>query len=271
MRMPELCRQNNWLALDILRTSEDPESPCPSCAPPKPKVKWTRVSRSGKAVYLPMEDGKEAARYERALKIRPHPWVVRFSSSIGDSSRPELNITLGCNPASLVQRSLGQLPQKTLVRTLYKELASDAKCTFDWRVVPHTERVAANFPRLTFTSNKKDAQAEQPPNFSRFKLRKEQLRSLTWMLNQEATSEPFYEEEVCEEVLPGLNWRVEGRVRRPVFGRGGIIADEVCHLELLSVEFSVSPVRACAQLFSLYRLGWSRSLLSTLARLSVPT
>ena len=47
------------------------------------------------------------------------------------------------------------------------------------------------------------------------------------MLSQEATSTPFFEEEVVEAVLPSLNWRAEGRVRRPVLVRGGIVADEV--------------------------------------------
>ena len=47
------------------------------------------------------------------------------------------------------------------------------------------------------------------------------------MLQREKTSQPFYEEEVAETVLPSLEWRAEGRVRRPVLARGGIIADEV--------------------------------------------
>lgn len=47
------------------------------------------------------------------------------------------------------------------------------------------------------------------------------------MLDQEATVVPFFEEEVTEAVLPSLNWRAEGRVRRPVLVRGGIVADEV--------------------------------------------
>jgi hypothetical protein len=47
------------------------------------------------------------------------------------------------------------------------------------------------------------------------------------MLHQEAATEPYFEEEVEEAVLPSLNWRAEGRARRPVLVRGGILADEV--------------------------------------------
>lgn len=47
------------------------------------------------------------------------------------------------------------------------------------------------------------------------------------MQMQELSTEPFFEEEVTEAVLPSLNWRAEGRVRRPVLVRGGIIADEI--------------------------------------------
>jgi SNF2 family DNA or RNA helicase len=103
----------------------------------------------------------------------------------------------------------------------------ESNCSFDWRVVMHTEKSSATFDKFTFTSNKKDIESEQPPNFRKYSLRKEQSRSLTWMLNQERSNVPFLEEEVCENVLPSLDWRAEGRTRRPVLVRGGIIADEV--------------------------------------------
>jgi hypothetical protein len=45
--------------------------------------------------------------------------------------------------------------------------------------------------------------------------------------------EPYYEEEVTEAILPGLEWRAESRVRRPILARGGIIADEVSSTVLL--------------------------------------
>tara|TARA_B110000305_G_C19215831_1_gene528113 strand:+ start:126 stop:329 length:204 start_codon:yes stop_codon:yes gene_type:complete len=58
---------------------------------------------------------------------------------------------------------------------------------------------------MKLTSNKLDEEAKQPPNFKKYPLRKEQLRSLNWMLKQEAKDAPlFYEEEVAESVLPSV-------------------------------------------------------------------
>ena len=57
------------------------------------------------------------------------------------------------------------------------------------------------------------------------------------MLQQEASTDPFMEEEVVEAVLPGLNWRAEGRVQRPVLVRGGIVADEVSDIDGFSLLF----------------------------------
>lgn len=228
LSLPRIFQQHTWLALDPTDLSDN-EEPCAKCSPPKPRVKFTPVEKAGKIVRIPLEDGKEAAQYERAMKTRPHPWIIRFSVAESNSVA-RLNATLGCNAVSVVQRAFGLLPRATLQRKLFKSLEHNRKpdFSFEWRVVPHVEKVfAGNFSPLYFTSNKKDAQAKQPPNFSKFPLRKEQLRSLTWMLQQESTTDPFFEEEVCEELLPGLNWRAEGRIRRPVAARGGCVADAV--------------------------------------------
>lgn len=48
------------------------------------------------------------------------------------------------------------------------------------------------------------------------------------MIKQESvTVEPFVEEEVSEAIITSLGWRAEGRVRREVFVRGGVLADQV--------------------------------------------
>jgi N12 class adenine-specific DNA methylase len=76
-------------------------------------------------------------------------------------------------------------------------------------------------------SNKRDPEHEQPEGFI-LSLRKEQLRSLWWMLKQESATEPtFTEEEISEAALPALGWRAEGKAERPVLVRGGVIADQV--------------------------------------------
>lgn len=78
-------------------------------------------------------------------------------------------------------------------------------------------------------SNKRDPSHDQPKGFL-LKLRKEQLRSLWWMLEQESAKDKthtFIEEEISEAALPALGWRAEGKAERPVMIRGGVIADQV--------------------------------------------
>jgi hypothetical protein len=126
-----------------------------------------------------MEDGREAAIYERALKQRPNAWVVRVSTVDDDSDDSGLlRLQIGVNAASLVQRALGIFPPKTLARSMMigSDSESESECTFQWRIASHVDKPFAAFPILQFTSNKRDEEAGQPPNFKNFKLRHEQLR-----------------------------------------------------------------------------------------------
>lgn len=201
-----------------------------ACSPKIPVVRWKRVKRKGRDGYEPVEDGQEAAAYERALKNRPNPWVVRFHSS-----NSTLSIQIGCNAASLCHRALGLLSDAPVLRQMLQTAVTSHQCDgsldckYDWRIVEHVERSFVSFPSLRFTSNRQDREAAQPPNF-KLELRREQLRSLSWMLKQESSSIVFQEEEVAESILPGLRWRAEGRVRRPSLVRGGIVADQVSTL-----------------------------------------
>ena len=185
---------------------------------------------------MPIECGIEAAAYEQAVKSRPEPWAVHLRANHGALS-PDvfgtLELKIGINVFSLLHRSIVLFPQGSLARRAMISLCrGKSHSIFSWRIIPHVEKLydASDFPKLNLTSNKRDTQADQPPEFrakGRYPLRKEQLRSLSWMLAQEATEEPFLEQEVSEDLLPRLNWRAEGRVQRPVLVRGGIIADEV--------------------------------------------
>ena len=105
-----------------------------------------------------------------------------------------------------------------------------SECKYEWRVVRHEAKCNVSLSKLAFTSNKQDPSAIQPPGFTKFPLRLEQLRSLSWMLKQESSIEPYLEEEVVESILPSMQWRAEGKAVRPVIVRGGIIADEVSHV-----------------------------------------
>lgn len=234
LAIPDLFGNDQWLDLTQTQSFEsDEDALCIKCSPKPPTVKWHVVTKGKREKFLPMEDGIEAAVFERALKERPEPWIIRLGIESEDEA--SLSVTIACNAVSLVQRALGLFPTNSLVRKSMIEFAQSGygakapsgQFQFGWRVVPHVEIVATEFPKLAFSSNRHDQEAKQPPNFSKYKLRTEQLRSLTWMLQRESSTDPFFEEEIAEAVLPNLNWRAEGRVRRPVLVRAGVVADEV--------------------------------------------
>ena len=241
-RLPIPVHVHQWTPLDttncVINGDDGDYAICGKCAPPQPSIRWTVVTKGKKKQYLPQEDGREAASYERAIKTRPSPFNVqlKLSSAVGMETIV-VDVRFGVNAISLTQSALGLFPREAYARKSMLHDASrnekdtmESDCIFEWRVQPHVEDVsktAASFPKLILSSNKDDKPAAQPPNFKKYPLRPEQLRSLSWMLSQEATEKPFYEEEVAEGILPKLGWRAEGRVRRPVMVRGGLIADEV--------------------------------------------
>lgn len=183
---------------------------CNRCAPINPDLIWLHIK--GKTVAL--EDPIQAGAYERALKARPSPFVTRLLKDEGGRG----NIQIGLNIPTLLHRAMSRLTQGN----------SAEPVTFSWRLeTGYTP--AAKIPRAKFilSSNKKDEPHTQPPKF-KIKLRIEQLRSLTWMLRQEAVdTSPFIEQEISEAILEPLQWRAEGRVEQAIHVRGGVLADAV--------------------------------------------
>ena len=78
-----------------------------------------------------------------------------------------------------------------------------------WRLkIDFAPAVKLTLPKFSFASNRSDKEHSQPFNFP---LLLQQLRSLTWMLAQEAKTPPaFIEEEFLEAMLEPLRWRAEG-------------------------------------------------------------
>lgn len=190
---------------------DDQHYDCKRCAPPTPAIGWTR---NVKNKIVAVEDAAQAGAYERALKRRPAPFVTQLKvedSGIG-------HVRIGINIASLMHRALSRLPSK----------GRTAKATLAWCLnTDFAPAAKLSLPKFGLKSNKKDDQHAQPPNFHT-PLRPEQLRSLTWMLKQEAAdAPPFVEEEISEAILEPLNWRVEGRAQRAYRVRGGVLADQV--------------------------------------------
>ncbi|GAA5937049.1 uncharacterized protein JCM15063_000140 [Sporobolomyces koalae] len=221
-RIPDWEVLQQWSEVDASTISTEV---CQTCAPVSPTVKWLReIKPAGSSLrinVLALEDGKEAADYEHALKDRPSP-VLLHTRQIGD--RFELRI--GLNAASLSHAALAQLPHPTLSR--WKSSAPKV----EWRLAnsgTHGSKLGRQGLSATFTikSNRDSPSTSQPPTFSSFPLRPEQLRSLYWMIEQENDPQPWIEEEVAEYLLPEMNWHAEARASRAMTIRGGVVADAV--------------------------------------------
>ncbi|KIK50592.1 hypothetical protein GYMLUDRAFT_51100 [Collybiopsis luxurians FD-317 M1] len=185
-------------------------SNCERCAPTAPEVQYLQVKNK----IVGVEDPVQAGEYERRLKRRPSPFVTQLKLAADGTG----SVRIGINIPSLLHRALSRLPSEG--RT------EDA--VLSWRLDTNfTPTAALNLPKFTIMSNKLDKEHAQPPSF-KIPLRKEQTRSLEWMIHQEdSKAEPFVEEEVSEALLDPLGWRAEGLAQRPVHIRGGVLADQV--------------------------------------------
>jgi SNF2 family DNA or RNA helicase len=146
--------------------------------------------------------------------MRPNPFVTQLKlddKGIG-------MIRVGINIPTLLHRALSRLPTDN----------RPEKPLLSWRLdTNYTPTVNAHLPKFVILSNKLDKEHAQPPSF-KIPLRKEQLRSLEWMVKQESNDvAPFIEEEISEAILTPLGWRAEGRAQRPVQIKGGVLADQV--------------------------------------------
>lgn len=119
---------------------------------------------------------------------------------------------ISINPVALAHRALALLPQTGTPNNIAFYciyIALDGALSLKWRVVEHTNEVVGKLPIFSIKSNARDKPHAGPPHFASFKLRREQLRSLSWMLQQESSTSPFVEEDVVEGPVSQLGWRLE--------------------------------------------------------------
>jgi SNF2-related domain len=185
-------------------------SNCERCAPTPPALEWKKVNKKDVA----FENTVQAGAYERNLKRRPSPFVTQLkldNNNIG-------MVRIGVNIPSLLHRASSRLPSEHRTENM----------SWSWRLNNNFIPMARlDLPKFVIPSNKLDPEYSQPPSF-RIPLRKEQLRSLHWMLAREAPdATPFVEEEISEAILAPLGWRAEGRAERVVHIKGGVLADQV--------------------------------------------
>ncbi|KAJ5084094.1 C-5 cytosine methyltransferase [Penicillium alfredii] len=226
-----------WNEIDIASVSPHGDGLiCGMCYPPMPKVIWGRDKRGR---IVPYEDPKGAATFERAVKHKPIPFVV--FRQVNENGIGEYHIML--NVQSLVHQAYGKL---------VGNMKSGGPAVF-WRLIPNAyDMERQERSGFTLLNNKSDTPSRQPPHF-RQPLRNEQLRSLAWMMSQEAEDiEPFVEEETEEAVLPLMPWRAEAKVTMPKTIRGGVLADEVGYgktaiiLALIDAQFESDKSRQAA-------------------------
>lgn len=200
----------NMITVGVERPSDD-DTFCHTCDPPVPGIVWGR-DKEGRVI--PYEDPRGAATYERAAKSKPAPFVLL--RRVDDAGNAHLRFAL--NIQSLAHQAYGRLVNR----------GNYSSIDFQWRLVGNTNDWGrTSHPRFTLLDNQQDDAYHQPPNF-KLALRPEQLRSLTWMVSQEAeTISPFLEEETEEALLPLMSWRAEVKVTMPRVVRGGILCDEV--------------------------------------------
>ncbi|PRP86950.1 DNA repair protein rad8, partial [Planoprotostelium fungivorum] len=185
---------------------------CQRCAPVAPSIQWIR----GKKGYVPHEDTVQAGVYEQALKRRPSPFTVQLHY---DTQSTMGTMQIGINVASLAHRALSRFSKKSIGTSDTPKLSW--RLDTEFHAPPRLE-----VPPFFLTSNKKDDTHKQLSYF-KLPLRHEQLRSLTWMREQEENPKTFVEEEIAEAILDSLSWRAEGKAERNVLMKGGVLADEV--------------------------------------------
>lgn len=204
------------LPTDILQSAPG-SSPNEVCAPTPPELQFVLVKNK----LVARENPAQAGEYEKALKNRPDTFLVQISNGSSAGAAGKDSLRVGVNAAALASQTIMQLPQH-LPR-------DDLKVS--WRLVANNGGGGANgdvaFPRLNLMSCRAESAAEQPPNFSKYPLRPEQLRSLAWMQKQEATDAPYFETALEESVLNALDWRAECKAEIPVSIKGGILGDQV--------------------------------------------
>ncbi|KAI9342379.1 helicase-like transcription factor HLTF/DNA helicase RAD5, DEAD-box superfamily [Obelidium mucronatum] len=201
-------------------------SPCTKCAPNEPKILWIPNTKGNAKSFVAIEDPSQAGVYENALKNRPNVFVCQLKLEENDAKKNVGIFRVGLNFASLIHRAAARL-----ITVPFSVDSSATGFEFSWKLTcdPTFSSVSRSMvlPKLELKSNRHDPQVPQPPNFKKYPLRPEQVRSLGWMIRQEEEPVEFTEEEISEASLEYLGWRAEGRASRSVLIRGGVVADEV--------------------------------------------
>ena len=209
----------------------DPNNPhCDKCAPSPPVHVWAWQKQKGRGKrwkQMPFEMPESANEFEELLKTRP-PGISTFC--LMDKGSTELRI--GINPTALCHRATANLKSQGPYQTSWCFVTDDT-----------SERAYKNSYKLQSTAEEKPTEA--PTGFTkRFKLRREQKQTLTWMLAQEK-GVTFTEREFVEARQSQMGYLLMAQASQERIVRGGILASEVGYGKtIMTIALALSRAQA---------------------------
>ncbi|KAA8569171.1 hypothetical protein EYC84_000840 [Monilinia fructicola] len=174
----------------------------------------------GAEQVAPMEDPEEAASFEELIKAAPagmEEWV-KFTKVEGHY---QFEYHCLINPSALCHKAaflLDNFPRP------------DVPVVLSWRFIRGASgnSISPSPVSFAYRSTKDLPMSDQPRRFvANHRLRNEQRKTLTWMVNQERSPPIFMEREVVETRQENLAFRLEGRACRMVRHRAGLLAAAV--------------------------------------------
>ncbi|RDW92414.1 hypothetical protein BP5796_01808 [Coleophoma crateriformis] len=195
-------------------TRQNPDR-CVSCAPYSPKILWK--IKNGK--QIPFEDPKEAAAYERSLKARPRALEAFYNF---DATKHSLHMKVGFNPQTLLHQA-----EAALLENVGNH--HDVEVMHSYRLVTDDasdRKAEVKVLSLKDCEDEMDLDTVLPATF-RGVPREEQKKELSWMLAQENNPPIFVREEVKEQRIQSLGYRLEARASMNCSARGGICSDHI--------------------------------------------
>ncbi|KAJ8066946.1 hypothetical protein OCU04_004328 [Sclerotinia nivalis] len=192
---------------------------CHQCAPPKPDMLWQLKQICRKKQQTPFENPTAAAEFEFLSKNTP-PATEEWVRFLPVHNYFQFEYQFLINPLTLGHRAAGLLDAFP---------RPEVPVVLSWRFIPGASgNVKLPTKEFNFLNTERLTMSDQPDRFvAGMKLRNEQLKTLTWMVNQERFPPEFMESEVVEACQDNLAFRLEGRASRIVKHRAGLLAAAV--------------------------------------------
>ncbi|ESZ96005.1 hypothetical protein SBOR_3625 [Sclerotinia borealis F-4128] len=192
---------------------------CRVCAPLKPDMLWHLKKNGVKYQQTPFENPEAAATFEHLTTSSPaamEQWV-RFTPM---DRYFQFEFYFLVNPTALSHKAAALLDEFP---------RPNHPVNLSWRFIPGASRITRlPVSQFVYRDTQNLGMSDQPSRFvPGMKLRNEQLKTLTWMVQQERFPPSFVEREIVETRQDDLAFRLEGRACRLVKHRAGLLAASV--------------------------------------------